>query len=157
MTLDRHISHAKGPFKGKGDFPVEFLQLKNLHEAYHYRSFRESQLERVKAAIHQLKRRFDEDFSAPPARLVLLRGGGIVWRLAASHLRDQSIFEMCGPIGQSLLRDLPPAARCVFLEYDEHRSRLAMQLKILLTEKRCLTNWINRQRSLLALRKSFCS
>jgi hypothetical protein len=129
---------------------------KNLHEASHYCSFRESQLERVKAAIHQLKRRFDEDFSAPPARLVLLRGGGIVWRLSASCPQDQSIFEIYGPIGQSLLRNLPPAARCVFLEYEEYRSHLAMQLKILLTEQRCLNNWIKRQRSLLVLRKSYC-
>jgi hypothetical protein len=129
---------------------------KNLHEASQYCSFRQSQLELVKAAIHQLKRRFDKDFSAPPARLVLLRGGGIVWRLAALCPGDQSIFEMYGPIGQSLLRNLPPVARSSFLEYEEHRSRLAMQFKILLTEQRCLTNWIKRQRTLLALRKSFC-
>jgi hypothetical protein len=126
----------------------------NLHEASQYRSFRQSQLEFVKAAIHQLKRSFDKDFSSPPARLVLLRGGGIVWRLAASRPQDQYIFEMYGPIGQSPLHNLLPAARSSFLEYEEHRSRLAMQFKILLIEHRCLTNWIKRQRSLLALRKS---
>jgi hypothetical protein len=130
---------------------------KNMREASHYRSFRQSQLELVKVAIHQLKRRFDEDFSAPLARLVLWRGGGIVWRLAASRPQDQSIIDMHGPIGQSLLHNLPTAARCVFLEYEEHRSRLAMQFKILLTEQRCLTNWIKHQRNLLALRKSFCN
>ncbi len=148
------IPSPKGPFKGKRLDPVEPFMFKNLHEASQYRSFRQSQFELVKAAIHQLKRRFEKDFSAPPARLVLLRGGGIVWRLAASRPQDQSIFEMYGSIGQSLLHNLPPAARSSFLEYEEHRSRLAMQFKILLTEQRCLTNWIKRQRTLLALRKS---
>jgi len=137
----------KGPlrlFKGKGDISD--------------RAACEAERKRVRLAIHALKRRFDETFgSRPPARLVLQEGGRIRWRFRARCAREQTLFDMTGPVGIAFLESLPAAARGLYLDFEEARARLAFEWSVIDAQYRSLVNWRARQEKMAALRLSLAA
>jgi len=106
------------------------LSIANVHEASQTLEALQCHKAQLRAEALALVAAFDREYGAPPAALVLMRGRGLVWRRRSSTPQAQSVFALCGDVGQAFLADLPLLARRTFLDYEKRRLILSTELRI---------------------------
>ncbi|MGH8655045.1 MAG: hypothetical protein ACREYE_24030 [Gammaproteobacteria bacterium] len=161
MGLNTPIS-PKRPFKGKGErlvrgggsAPAAFPAIANTRDAEHWLQVFEAERREVLDALHDVQQRFAAEVNTPPASLVSRRGGGLIWRLRAAVPLGQTLFELTSATGRSLIQDLPPRLRRLYLDAEAERLRLNARWSIANTAVRSLAHYLDRYRQVRAWRKS---
>ncbi len=145
---------AERPARGGKLAPAAFPTVANAREAEHWLQVFEAERRDVLDALHDLQQRLNEEVNTAPASLVARRGGGLIWRLRAPLPSGQTLFELTGVTGRSLLQGLPSTLRRLYLDAEAERLRLNTRWAIANTAARSLAHYLDRYRQVRAWRKS---
>jgi hypothetical protein len=104
-------------------------------------------------AITALVSEFGKSHAAPPARLVVAPGRGVVWRLKARTPGEQTLFVLTGVTGQQFLKSLPRTVCRHYLDCEKRRLTLVATRRVLSYEFRTVSSWISAQQAVNRLSK----